>query len=98
MPEGGPEGLGGPDGGPEGPGGPEGLGDPEGLGGPKGLGDPEGLGGPEGDGGSVLSHFGAFVVVRSVPPTQEYSRNRTIFSSSVSGHSKSPKNSRLAQI
>ena len=94
-PVGGPDGEGGPEGeeGPEGDGGPEGEGDPEGLGGPEG---PEG--GPEGDpeGGSVPSHFGALVVVRSMPSTQEYSRNRAIFASSTPGHSSLPKNLRVA--
>ena len=106
--EGDPEGEGGPEGeeGPEGDGGPEGEGGPEGLGGPEGPGGPEGLGpeglGPEGgpvggpEGGSVPSHFGALVVVRSMPSTQEYSRKRAIFASSVPGHSLLPKNLRVA--
>ena len=46
--------------------------------------------GPEG--GSIPLHIGALVVVRSVPPTQEYSSQRAIFSSSVPGHSSLPKN------
>ena len=96
-PAGGPEGEGGPegDGGPEGEEGPEGLGGPEGPGGPEGLGPEVGpVGGPEG--GSVPSHFGALVVVRSMPSTQEYSRKRAIFASSVPGHSLLPKNLRVA--
>ena len=99
----GPEGEGGPEGeeGPEGDGGPEGEEGPEGLGGPEGPGGPEGLGpevGPVGgpEGGSVPSHFGALVVVRSMPSTQEYSRKRAIFASSVPGHSLLPKNLRVA--
>ena len=89
-----PEPEGDPDGDTEGEGGPEGPEGPEGDGGPEGEGDPEGLGGPEG--GSVPSHFGALVVVRSMPSTQEYSRKRAIFASSVPGHSLLPKNLRVA--
>ena len=62
------------------------------VGGPEGAPD----GGPEG--GSVSSHFGALVLVRSVPPTQEYISQRAISPSSDPGHSSSPKKSRLASI
>ena len=52
------------------------------------------VGGPEG--GSIPLHIGALVVVRSVPPTQEYSSQRAILSSSDPGHSSLPKYSRVA--
>ena len=47
-------------------------------------------------GGSIPSHIGALVVVRSMPSTQEYSRKRAIFASFVPGHSLLPKNLRVA--